>query len=113
MTIGIRLKEERLRLGFNQTVMAEKCGVGKNTQLAYEKDERTPDASYLAEAAGLGMDVLYVVTGTRLPLPSESLTLAEADVLHHFRKMTDADRGVVQRMAHALAMSASTSSKQN
>ena len=42
MTIGERLKEERQRIGVNQTVMAEKCGVTKNTQLAYEKGERSP-----------------------------------------------------------------------
>lgn len=106
MTIGIRLKEERLRLGFNQTAMAEKCGVGKNTQLAYEKDERNPDASYLAAAASLGMDILYVVTGQQSPLPSESLNFAEAEVVSHFREMAEGDKKVLQRLAYSLAAAA-------
>ncbi|WP_162961855.1 helix-turn-helix domain-containing protein, partial [Pseudomonas aeruginosa] len=50
MTIGERLKEERQRLGMSQTELAEQCGVSKNTQLAYEKGERSPDAAYLLRA---------------------------------------------------------------
>ncbi len=103
MTMGKRLKEERNRIGANQTVCAEKCGVTKNTQLAYEKDERSPDAAYLASAAAIGIDVLYVITGERKPQPATSLSAAEADLLRHYRELPEADQVGAARMVSALA----------
>ncbi|MEL7653793.1 MAG: helix-turn-helix domain-containing protein [Stutzerimonas stutzeri] len=87
MTIGERLKEERNRVGANQTVFAEQCGVTKNTQLAYEKGERSPDANYLAAAAAAGVDVLYVVTGVRVEQAAAGLDNHEAQLLEAFRNM--------------------------
>jgi len=106
MTIGERLKEERNRVGANQTVFAEQCGVTKNTQLAYEKGERSPDANYLAAAAAAGVDVQYVVTGERKPLPATSLSAAEADLLRHYRELPEADQVGAARMVSALAETA-------
>lgn len=106
MTIGVRLKEERNRVGANQSVFAEKCGVTKNTQLAYEKGERSPDAAYLERAASLGVDVLYVVTGNRASVTADSLTIEESEVLNHYRSMPEIDRAAVRRMSAALAESA-------
>lgn len=62
-TIGDRLKSERMRLAMSQTALASVGGVGKTTQINYEKGLRNPDATYLAAVAGAGVDVLYVVTG--------------------------------------------------
>ncbi len=67
-----RLTEERIRLGLNQTDFGALGGVKKQAQFNYEKGERTPDAAYLASISKAGVDVLYVITGQRLPevLPS-------------------------------------------
>ncbi len=65
MTIGARLKEERERLGFNQTAFAELAGTTKKSQIDYEKDLTPPKASYLADIAKVGADILYIVTSTR------------------------------------------------
>lgn len=73
---GVRLKEERERLGMTQTAFAERTGVQKNTQLNYEKGARSPDVSYLSRAAAAGADVQYIVTGQRA---AASLT---SDVQH-------------------------------
>ncbi len=62
-TIGERLREERERLGLNQPAFAEVGGVQKRAQINYEKDERHPDAAYLAAVAEAGVDDLYVLTG--------------------------------------------------
>lgn len=62
-TIGERLREERERLGLSQPAFAEVGGVQKRAQINYEKDERHPDAAYLAAVAEAGVDVLYVLTG--------------------------------------------------
>lgn len=64
-TTGERLKAERERLGLSQTALAQVGGVGKTTQINYEKDARSPDASYLSALDGAGVDVQYVLTGRR------------------------------------------------
>lgn len=63
--VGIRLREERERLGYNQTDFAAIGGVGRKSQFNYEEGERQPDAAYLAAAAAVGVDVLYILTGQR------------------------------------------------
>jgi len=65
-TIGNRLEEERKRIGHNQTQFGDIGGVGRKSQGLYERDERSPDAEYLAAIADQGADVLYIVTGKRL-----------------------------------------------
>lgn len=64
-TFGDRLKEERERLGFNQTDFGALGGVKKQAQLNYEKGERNPDSAYISAIANHGVDILYLVTGTR------------------------------------------------
>ena len=101
MTMGERLKEERLRIGVNQTVLAEKCGVTKNTQLAYEKGERNPDTAYLAAASSLGVDVLYVITGQRIPVSEGVLLVDEMELLLNVRALEDDDKAAVKRLLRA------------
>ncbi|WP_287031368.1 helix-turn-helix domain-containing protein [Pseudomonas sp. UBA6310] len=107
MGFGERLKEERLRLGLNQSDFAAFAGVAKNSQLNYEKGERSPDAVYLAAVAEKGVDVLYVVTGIRTPAPADSLQADEALVLSQFRSLPERDRESVARLTTALAAMAS------
>lgn len=101
MTMGERLKEERQRIGVNQTVLAEKCGVTKNTQLAYEKGDRNPDTSYLAAAAALGVDVLYLITGQRLPVSESVLSGEEMEIVDHLRALDTEDKAAVKRLLRA------------
>lgn len=65
MSLGARLKEERKRLGFNQSEFAALVGSSYKSQLRWEKDESSPSADALNIWAGIGLDVLYVVTGQR------------------------------------------------
>lgn len=103
MGIGDRLKEERERLGLNQTDFAALAGASKNTQYNYEKGDRSPDAAYLAAAAAAGMDLLYVVTGERKPQLSESISAREASLLGFFRQLPDGEQANLLRTASALA----------
>jgi len=64
-TIFERLKEERMRLGLNQTEFGELGGVQKDAQLKYESGKRKPDTEYLAAIAAAGADVQYILTGIR------------------------------------------------
>lgn len=81
-SFGRRLKEERKRLGFNQTDFASQGGVQKNAQSNYESDVRQPDANYLAAIAAIGVDVAYVLTG----MPSGTgLSAEERSLLNGYR----------------------------
>nr|WP_254436672.1 helix-turn-helix transcriptional regulator [Pseudomonas asiatica] len=101
--IGERLKEERERLGLNQTEFAALAGASKNTQYNYEKGERSPDANYLAAAAQQGVDVLYVVTGQRIPSPEASIAADEMETLQQIRALGAEDRGAVGRLLAAFS----------
>ncbi|HDS1776253.1 TPA: helix-turn-helix transcriptional regulator [Pseudomonas putida] len=103
MGIGDRLKEERERLGLNQTDFAALAGASKNTQYNYEKGERSPDSNYLAAAAAQGLDVLYVITGARTPQPSASFSAEEMEFVQLLRCMDESDRAILSRTAQAFA----------
>lgn len=83
MTVGIRLKEERKRLGLTQSAMAIACGVSKRTQIFYEGDSVGASAAYLTAAHELGADIVYLLTGER-----QRLSEGDADVLDAWRKAT-------------------------
>ncbi|MFG0467044.1 helix-turn-helix domain-containing protein [Pseudomonas putida] len=104
MNIGDRLKEERKRLGLNQTEFAALLGASKTSQFNYEKGDRSPDAAYLAAAAQSGVDVLYVVTGERTPRGSESISASEALMLQNYRALSAKDQDAVIRLTAGLLL---------
>lgn len=65
--IGVRLREERERLGLSQTAFGELGGASKASQVRYENGGRSPDGEYLSAVAKHGVDVFYVLTGQRMP----------------------------------------------
>ena len=73
---GSRLKEERSRLGLTQPQVAERCGIGKTTVINWEKDASSPNAPQLSALSGLGIDVMYVLTGKRSGGMEESIERA-------------------------------------
>lgn len=79
-TIGNRLREERLRLGMNQTEFGRLLGVSKESQINYEAGKRSPDAEYLSKAVGIHVDVTYVLTGVR------TIAVAELPAPYQVRK---------------------------
>ncbi|MDR8014086.1 helix-turn-helix domain-containing protein [Ectopseudomonas guguanensis] len=103
MNIGERLKEERVRLGYNQGDFAAIAGVAKTSQFNYEKGERSPDAAYLAAVAEKGVDVLYVVTGRRTPEAFSSFNGDEIDLVEHYRQLPEDERQHTHKMVNALA----------
>jgi transcriptional regulator with XRE-family HTH domain len=76
---GTRLREERERLGMNQDDFAATGGVGKRALIHYEKNERSPDTTFLSAVAAAGVDVLYVITGQRSQPVAEVALLPEGD----------------------------------
>lgn len=63
--IGLRIKEERERLSITQQGIADAIGIAKRTLIDWEKDRTSPTAVQLSELSGIGVDVLYVITGIR------------------------------------------------
>ena len=72
--IGERLKQERVRLGFNQTVAAKKVGVSREMWGRYEKGAAKPRDVVESKLQGAGFDVDYIFTGfTALQVLKETL----------------------------------------
>lgn len=99
--IAIRLREERDRLGLNQTDFGAIAGVKRNAQMNYENGTRKPDADYLAAIASHGVDVGYLITGlptiTSAALQEELAALSSAweaivEALQEAQKTLPADK---------------------
>ena len=89
MAIGQRLKEERERIGLSQEQLGIIGGVKKLAQFRYENGETYPNAQYLAEVVKIGIDVNYVLFGTRA---NNALTAEEEQLLATFRAAPPAVR---------------------
>lgn len=100
---GERLREERTRLALKQEDLAAAGGVNRNTQGSYERGARNPDTAYLAAVAALGIDVLYIVTGSRLPEPLGELSQDDEQLLKRYRSIPADDQKAVRRFLKAMA----------
>ncbi|EFH8134085.1 transcriptional regulator [Escherichia coli] len=107
--IGSRLREERERLGLSQQALGEIGGVKKLTQLNYEKGDRAPDTIYLTSVAEAGVDIVYVLTGQRIPSPVTVTPQNEEEkkLLENYRAMDEAARLNIQAVGAAFAQSKS------
>ena len=76
-TIGERLREERTRLGYNQTEFAKLAGVTKNSQINYENNSRHPDTKYMEAISRIEADVTYIITGKHSVTSENTLTRIE------------------------------------
>nr|WP_028201178.1 helix-turn-helix domain-containing protein [Burkholderia pseudomallei] len=97
-TIGSRLREERLRLGLSQDEFAAVGGVLRRAQSNYESDERSPDAKYLSAIAGVGADLLYILTGSKQVLAkSENADedIDELELVRNYRQLNDAGKAAL------------------
>lgn len=65
MDIGVRLREERTRLGYSQADICNSCGISKRSYIHYESGDRSPDAEFLGAASKIGIDIQFVVIGIR------------------------------------------------
>lgn len=93
VSIGDRLLEERKRLNMNQTDMGKLGAVAYGTYANYEAGKRVPDAEFLSNLYAAGVDVIYVLTGTR---SNSTLSNAETMLLEGFNRMDERGKAVVQ-----------------
>lgn len=95
----------------SQPALADACGASKRSQVNYEGEENSPGVDYLAKAAEIGIDVLYVVTGLRShislsgisePSPDMELTDREKEALLAFRRIDEKGKRAIESMTRAL-----------
>lgn len=103
--VGDRLREERERLGLNQTDFGGLGGVSRGTQKAYETGTNSPDLRYLSALEKAGVDTQYVLSGTKALLPGEGLSVVESQILENYRSLSEGDQASVLRLTNALAIS--------
>lgn len=65
VSVGARLREERMRLGLSQPAFAALAGATKGAQAKWERDDASPNAKALIAWAEAGADALYILTGRR------------------------------------------------
>lgn len=83
-TIGDRIKAERERVGMSQEELARSASVSSRSQRNYEAGTRVPNADYLLAIAKAGIDISYVLTGTKtyaLEVAAEQLLSALGEKL--------------------------------
>ena len=113
MSIFLRLREERERLGFSQEAFGVLGGVQKRAQINYEKGERHPDSAYLAAIAAAGADVLYILTGQRSqPVPpAQELPRQEQEWLALYRNSSEEVRAALKAAGNELTKPAKARGK--
>lgn len=103
-----RLREERQRVGLNQTDFAEAGGVKRDAQQNYENGSRRPDSSYLEAVAALGVDVTYILTGKR---NASQLSADEEVLLAGYRSLDAKGRAGVLGMIGGMTQGAPAAPK--
>jgi transcriptional regulator with XRE-family HTH domain len=90
-------------LGLSQRAFGEIGGVEANAQGKYESGDRAPKANYLAAIASKGVDVLFVLTGSPVPILNDNLSHAEEKVLGSYRTLTKEDQDAIKRLTVTMA----------
>lgn len=102
--IASRLKEERERLGLTQPVFAEAAAAKKRTLIDWEKGVSSPTAVQLAALAAIGVDVAYVLTGSRSFKPEPAITQEQRMLVADYAACSPSDQAALRRTAAAMAM---------
>ncbi len=93
-----RLREIRKGMNLTQADFGALAGVTVTAQLNYEKGTRNPDTAYLERLAAHGVDVVYLLTGERIPRGASALSEAEAALLARYRSGSAVLRGYLQEV---------------
>lgn len=63
---GLRLRQERQRLGLTQAEFAAKASINRVSQIFYEKGKNWPPREYIESISALGVDLIFLLHGQRL-----------------------------------------------
>ena len=108
--VGERLKEERERLGLNQTEFGVLLGVSRGSQKNYELGASSLDLRYVAALEEHGVDAAFVLTGRRSTPLGQLFTAAEEELINQFRSIAEEDQKAIRRFLEAMAADAARKS---
>lgn len=97
-----RLREEREALGLGQQEIADAVNVSLKTVGRWEKLIAIP-SDKLSSLASLGLDVVYILTGTRQPQSEASLTESEQELVARYRCLRPPQQAFIIETVAALA----------
>lgn len=102
-SLGIRLKEERIRLGLSQIEFVAITGLHVNAQRQYESGARLPKADYLEAITRHGVDIRYVLFNERGLDDCGVLTEKECLAINAYRRLDESCQESVRRLLRSLA----------
>ncbi|WP_224798192.1 helix-turn-helix domain-containing protein [Idiomarina abyssalis] len=93
--ISARLKQERKRIGLNQTTFSESINTALSSYVKYEQGKRVIPADKLLELKKTGADVCFILTGKRVSHP-------EGHLESRFARLDQRSQQVVQELINLL-----------
>jgi len=97
MDIGERIKDVRIYRGMTQQELADGVGVKKAIVSLYESNQRKPSFEALeaiADTLNINMSYLF---------GELDLSIAELDLINHYRMSTDAGKSAIRAFADTVA----------
>ncbi|AAU36719.1 helix-turn-helix domain-containing protein [[Mannheimia] succiniciproducens] len=122
---SVRLKNERNRLGLTQAEIAKKCGVSREMWGKYERGVALAGSEVLFSLAAIGVDMDYILLGTRKEVFEEITTEALKDMpkadfsdktgllVQLFMQCDDNGRAAILSVAQTMAGMANKTGHQN
>lgn len=113
---SVRLKNERNRLGLTQSEIAKKCGVSREMWGKYERGVALAGSEVLFSLAAIGVDMDYILLGTRREVFEAMEAEALADMpapdfsdktdllVQYFLNSNDAGRATILAVAKSMAL---------
>jgi len=101
--VGERLREERERLGLNQTEFGALLGVSRGTQKNYEQGANSLDLRYVAALEDCGVDAAFVLTGRRSTPLGQVFSTEEEKLIKQYRSIAPGDQEAIRRFLKAMA----------
>lgn len=98
-SFGLRLAAARKGKNLNQADFATLAGTNKNSQGDYEKGKTAPTVEYLYRLAEHGIDIGYVLTGTRAEQDHSNET---SRFINRLMMLSDRERRAVMGLVEAL-----------
>lgn len=103
VTMGMRIQEERKRLGYSQEEFSLLMGVSRRTQVSYETRDKNAGLVYLSKAQTKGLDIYYIITGKAVTVKEEQTSECETNLLEAFRSLDQEEKDSLMTIANLLA----------
>src|SRR5690242_21265087 len=111
VTMGMRLQEERKRLGYSQEDFSLLMGVSRRTQVSYEARDKNAGLIYLSKAQTKGLDIYYIISGNAITAEEQKLSELEENLLTVYRNLDQQEKDSLVVIANLLARNSTATKK--